>query len=372
MSRVVLFDAEYEAEAIKAAVSGFLDVFHTDWKAKTVLIKPNMLSDYPPERHVTTHPSVIRQLVSMLLERGAEVIVGDNPGISGYGSNKRCAQGTGILDASLGRYRNIALDVVQVEIDSANVDSVPVSKIVLDADIVISVPKFKTHVLTTLSGAIKNHYGIVVGAQKTRMHVAGARPADFAKILVDIYAVRPPDLVLIDAVQALEGLGPVGKRTRHIGRLIGADDGVAADAVMARMMGISPKQVDHVRIAAERGLGSIDLADMELDGEVEPVPGFLLPWQVDTLNPRRLTNTRSVFRFLSKPRLKVVSSRCSACGLCVEKCPVGAVTLQKHARIDDKSCMRCFCCYEICPEDAIEIRGPLRHIIPSPDAGSGT
>lgn len=368
MNQVILLDAAYER--IDEAIELFLSAYEVAWSGKTVLVKPNMLSLYAPERHVTTNPAVIRSLVRNLMGRGSDVTVGDNPGIGGYGSNEHCARETGLFDASLGRYENIGLNAKRVDVGSRLVDSVSVSEKLLQVDYVISVPKFKTHILTTLSGAVKNHFGIIVGGEKARFHVKGQRPEDFDEILVDIYGIRPPDLVLVDAVVGLEGLGPVGTRTRHIGRLIGSNNGVAADVVMAEMMGVPPESIGHLRLASERNFGPIALSDIEVHGKLEPVQEFLLPWHVDRYSPRRLTYTRNAFRILTKTKLKVHGSRCSACGLCEEKCPVDAIEVDGKATIEQKNCVHCFCCYEICPENAIEVRGFVRHVIPAADKKS--
>src|SRR5512147_2302707 len=94
---VLIFDSDYSR--IGEAVEKILETFPFPWKGKRVLIKPNMLGPYPPLKGITTHPSLIRSLVKSLKRREAVCFLGDNPGLSGYAANERCAQITGLREA---------------------------------------------------------------------------------------------------------------------------------------------------------------------------------------------------------------------------------------------------------------------------------
>lgn len=90
-----------------------------------------------------------------------------------------------------------------VELDQPFKRKVAVFKDVLEADVYISVPKMKTHGLTRISGAIKNNYGLLTGAQKSWYHYYSVEPERFARILIEMFRLRPPDLVIMDAILAM-------------------------------------------------------------------------------------------------------------------------------------------------------------------------
>jgi len=280
--------------------------------------------------------------------------VGDNPGIRGYGMVARTAEVSGAAEAAGDCFANLTRRPRRVETPSRLVRWLSVSSEVLEADLWISVPKFKTHVSTVITGAVKNSYGILVGAEKARLHSIAPRPRDFGELLVDVYSVRPPDLVILDAVWGMEGNGPSAGRRREVGRLLASDSGGAVDLAMCHMMGIDPRRVHSQRYATERGLAPRSLSEVQVDGDLPVLEGFRLPSTLASLDPAGL-GQKVVFRFISRPRMRVDSGRCTACGSCVRGCPVGAVSLDKHPRFDHRRCIACYCCYELCPQGAVKI-----------------
>ena len=118
--------------------------------------------------------------------------------------------------------------------------TVSVSRMVLEADVLISLPKFKTHGLTVITGAIKNSYGILPGAQKAKLHQAAGSPDRFHEAVVEVFRLRVPDLFILDAVVGMEGNGPASPDLREIGLILASDNAVALDSVMAFMVGCDP------------------------------------------------------------------------------------------------------------------------------------
>jgi len=355
MSKVLILDcADYGF--VEDKINSVFEEFPREWDGKKVLVKPNMLCDRSPDQALTTHPSVVMAVTKWLLDAGAEVIVGDNPGAYGRQANERCARGSGIADAALGCYKNIANDGVAVEINSRFSDRLVVSREVLDADILISLPKFKTHVLTQITGAIKNMFGIVVGAEKGRLHAAANGYRNFAEALVDVYQIRPPDLALMDAVVGMEGNGPSSGNPKQVGKIIASDDGASLDAVMVTMMGKRPEKIPLLKFAHERGFGEIDVSKLEIIGELETLEGFRMPSTFSSHLFGRLAGNRLV-RFFIDPKPVILADKCKSCGICVKICPVQAMTMKGNIpEIDRETCIRCYCCQELCPNDAIELR----------------
>jgi len=357
---VLILDSDYSQT--DGAVEKILETFPFPWKDKRVLIKPNMLGPYPPHKGITTHPSLIRSLVKSLKKRGAVCFVGDNPGLSGYAANERCAQITGLQEAADGCFIYLGKDAVSVEAKSPWPGKVVVSKALFDCDFVINVPKFKTHLQTKITGAVKNMFGILVGAEKARVHMAASHPDEFAKALVGIYQIRVPDLTIMDAVVGMEGNGPSGKDLRHIGKILASLNGVALDGVMVSMMGAVPGKIEILRTARETGLGEIDPRKMHTLGNFEPLPKFKMPWTFASEGRIGKILNRVFYRPLVKPRLKFRKDLCTQCAVCARHCPAQALTMEEVPRLDEKKCIACYCCYELCSSQAIELKGLMRQI----------
>ena len=353
-SRVVIAEATYETAA--GVIESLIDRFAISWTGKRVLLKPNMLAGWPPERAVTTHPAIVKAVIQSLERRGARVIVGDNPGSAAYGDARRAAEVSGLRAAAGSRWVELATSPVEVAVSSRFFPRLAVSREVLEADLIVNLPKLKTHMQTTLSGAVKNMFGILVGSQKARVHNVCARGADFAEAIVDIYGIRPPALSIMDAVVGMEGNGPAGGRPRTINRIIASEHGVAVDGVFAAMIGLNPDKVGILRVARGRGLGAVDVSDMDVEGEIPHLRRFKLPMNVvgEDLVSRI---SAPIMRRVGTPRFRLRQDACTKCGTCAKGCPTGAITLDPYPTWNYKRCIGCYCCYELCEQDAIRLAG---------------
>ncbi len=321
------------------------------------MIKPNVLRSSEAIEGIVTHPSVLRAVVEKVETLcPASIIVGDNPGMFSYGDNEESFSKTGLMEAALGRYQNIGLDSLKIDFDPGFMPAVSVSRAVMEADVVISLPKFKTHGLTVITGAVKNSYGILPGAQKAMLHKAAGSPARFHELMVEVFRLRVPDLFIMDAVVGMEGNGPASPELRDIGLVLASDNGIAMDSVVASLMGCDPARLRFLQKARELGLGDFDPAGIEVIGELNPIPGFKLPPLggeaiIDNPAMQQLIESRVVLRPKADPEL------CTGCGTCVEHCPVLALTMVEAIPIvDSGACISCFCCQEMCPEKAIALR----------------
>lgn len=354
MHRVLIHPATYEN--VRPAVDRAFELFPLALRGKKVLIKPNVLRASEPREAIVTHPAVLRAVVEKAESLGpASLIVGDNPGLFGYGDNEECFRKTNLMEAAGGHYVNIGNEAVRRDFNPAYMPSVTVSKAALDADVLISLPRFKTHGLTVISGAVKNSYGLLPGAQKAKLHRAAGNAERFHEMLVDVFRLRVPELFIMDAVVGMEGNGPASPDLRDIGLILASDNAVAMDAVVAAMMGCDPARLGFLRKAKEAGLGDYDLRRIDVVGELKRVPDFKLPPISGEVNLGNETIQQAIHRkTLVRPR--VDAELCTGCGTCVEVCAMEALSMDGELpRVDADTCISCFCCQEMCPVKAITL-----------------
>jgi uncharacterized protein (DUF362 family)/NAD-dependent dihydropyrimidine dehydrogenase PreA subunit len=355
MHRVMIHPATYES--CRSAVDRAFELFPQEIAHKKVVIKPNVLRASTTKEHIVTHPSLLRAVVEKVEEMSpAEIVVGDNPGIFSYGDNENSFEKTGLMDAAKGYYQNLGDNIQQLVFNPDFMAEVGVSKKILDADILISLPKFKTHGLTVMTGAIKNSYGILPGAQKARLHRLAGTPERFHDVIVDVFRLRVPDLFIMDAVMGMEGNGPASPDLREIGLVLAADNGVAMDSVVARMMGLDPGRLGFLRRAKTLGLGDFESQSIQIDGDMQVLSNFKLP----PLGGEAIADNEMIQEFI-KTRAEVSPQadpeRCTACGICIDHCPVTALTLEENIPVVDAGvCITCFCCQELCPEKAMTLQ----------------
>ncbi|MDX9786164.1 MAG: DUF362 domain-containing protein [Desulfobacterales bacterium] len=355
MYRVMIETASYDD--VRRAVDRAFTLFPLKVAEKTVLVKPNVLRASSAQEGIVTHPALLRAVVEKLETMNpAAIVVGDNPGAVGYGANEASFEETGLMAAAKGYYHNIGNDSRKVAFDSRFMEAVSVSTAVLNADIIISLPKFKTHGLTVMTGAIKNSYGMLPGAQKANLHKLAGTPARFHDLIVEVFRLRIPDFFIVDAIVGMEGNGPASPDLRQIGRILASDNAVALDAVIATMMGMAPERLPFLCKAAREGLGAIDLSKISIIGELQPIPNFKLPPLsgeaiLNNSSLQQLLRSKTVVRPHADPDL------CTACGTCIDQCPVSALSMRENLpRVDEARCITCFCCQEICPEKAMVLR----------------
>ncbi len=355
MYRVMIQPSDYAN--ISKAVERAFELFPVQIKARKVLIKPNVLRSSDVNEGIVTNPALLRAVVEKVETlKPASLIVGDNPGLMSYGANEQSFEKTGLMDAAKDYYRNIGNESAEIKFNPEFMPSVSVSRAVMDADVIISLPKFKTHGLTVITGAIKNSYGIMPGAQKAALHKAAGNPARFHDVIVDVFMIRPPDLFIVDAVVGMEGNGPASPDLRDIGLTLASDNAVALDSVIATLMGCDPAQLLFLQKAKKSGLGDYDMNKIEIIGQLNPIPNFKLPpMSGDAIFSNLTIQEIMTQKIMLRP--KVDGDLCSGCGTCVDQCPVSALSMADSLpQVDPEKCITCFCCQEMCPEHAITLR----------------
>lgn len=324
--------------------------------ASKVLVKPNLLMAKEPEFGIDTHPEVVRAVIKVLKEIDCKIFVGDGPSV----------WGNQIENADEVYSRSGVKRVCEEEkVEIVNFykrrwrGKFPLTTWLDNCDYLINVPKFKTHDLTILSGAIKNLFGLVSGTYKTELHKNYFNIGDFSKILVDIYQEAKPALTIVDGIVAMEGDGPATSgKLRNLNLLLASPDCVSLDSAMALIMGLEPFAILSTKEAARRGLGIADINSIEICGEkleeITPEP-FLLPTtSIKKKIPLPVINlAKKLIRYYPC----VEQDNCTKCAACIEACPNKIVSMKNNRIVFDYAkCISCFCCQEACPASAIKVK----------------
>ncbi|MCK8816041.1 DUF362 domain-containing protein [Natroniella sulfidigena] len=352
------YEPKLAIEKVREALTK-LQVEQLVTRGDTVLLKPNLLSPHPPQAGITTHPVVVEAVIRYFQELGAEVKVGESSGgmMVNQSLTEQAFQKTGVLAVcqKLG-VEVINFDRISTEIVSSDEYDFPLPQILLEADLVVSLPKLKTHSLTLFTGAIKNLYGCIPGMKKVEYHRSCPHPVDFSELIVDIFELVKPDLAVMDGIVGLEGNGPGATGdTCQVGVILAAQDLVALDTVAASYLGYTENQVPITRIAAERGLGSNNLQQIKIVGNFQPSQReYRLPSNaLLSLLPNWLLEP--LFgSLLSQPVIN--QQECIECQRCVESCPQDVIVDREGLEIEEKDCIKCLCCQELCPQEAITVR----------------
>lgn len=245
----------------------------------TVLLKPNFIAPRSRRHATQTDPAVILETARLLKDFGARPFVGDSPAWSNVFACVKALR----MDDEL---KQMGVPVRQLDKPKAcrigmMRTRVGISSVALDADVIINLPKFKTHQQLVATFAVKNMFGCVAGKRKAIWHFAkGGREHDFCTMLIDIYRHLAPALTIIDAVTVMDGPGPIRGRARPLGYLIGGADPMSLERVCCGLVNLDPRQLPIVRAAKRIGFGPSDNEDIEVLGDdlpQQPSMDFALP-----------------------------------------------------------------------------------------------
>lgn len=357
---------DYENENVQRAIDDLFELCGGIGRfvapGDRVLIKVNLLMKRTPDRATTTHPAVARAIVRAVQQAGGEAILCDSPG--GPYTHGMLA---GVYEAC--GMKQVAEETGCVLNDDFSVmtrtwpEGFAARKLdllgVLDkVDKVITVGKLKTHGLTTMTGCVKNLFGVIPGTVKVEYHARYQDVGLFSDMLLDICAAVKPCFAILDAVIGMEGEGPSGGRPRLIGALLGGENPHAVDVIGAKLIGLEPAQVTTLEAAMRHGV----LPETEVMGDaIEPLiqKDFDIPMKQRRSSLVRLVNMLPQFL---RPRPVFTHRQCDGCGVCMRSCPAKAISMNDSRRpqVDLGACIRCYCCQELCPKTDIEVkRNPI-------------
>jgi uncharacterized protein (DUF362 family)/Pyruvate/2-oxoacid:ferredoxin oxidoreductase delta subunit len=363
--------SSYESAALNRAVAEAVELSGMpEVKGKSVLLKPNILSAALPEKAIATRGELLASFARLLKSRGAaRIMAGESPG---FHSQDFAARKSGIRDACEAEGVEWIDFSEGIEVDcpeGRRVKRFTVAAALKEADMLVSLPKLKTHGLMRYTGAIKNLFGLVPGLSKSGFHLRFPDPKDFGAMLVDLAIAAKPAFCLMDAVVSMEGEGPANGRPVDTGLLLASRDPLALDWVASSVIGYDPFELPYLVDAASRGPWISGPEDIEIKGlsisEARPASFELVPLRSNTMfvTNRLPVLLRRLLRNVTVARPFFDHAKCVRCGDCVNICPAKALdfvpdlgaTRGKRIRIDYEKCIRCYCCHEICLEDAIRL-----------------
>ena len=273
-SRVAVLVADQYSQKLDEVLRTGLRPFALDVREKTVLLKPNLV-DYIPGDAINTHPALVLAAVEAFRRLGAKsVVVAEGPG---HQRDTQLVLSQSGYEESLGYEGIRVVDLNRDELihtplaaNYSGMKQLWLPRTVLMADFLVSMPKIKTHHWSGVTLAMKNMFGIVPGTRygwpKNILHWKGIQES-----ILDVCATVPIHFVIADGIIAMEGNGPLNGNPRPLGRIVLADDPVAADATCARLMGFEPSRIVHI-CESGRFLGHADPMRIDQVGETVAVP----------------------------------------------------------------------------------------------------
>lgn len=335
-------------------------------KDSKVLLKPNFLSAVEKGSPVITHYAVFEAVVRILKEYSNNIVFGDSPG---FDDPRRAAEKSGLMEVA-NRYGVKFVDFnegVHVELENPLMYKFwNIAKAAYDADVVITLPKLKTHAMMYYTGAVKNQFGCVPGTQKASWHTKLPDAVNFSKMLLDLNDVVKTSFAILDGIIAMEGNGPRNGTPRRMNTIIMGKSLTAVDATAVRLIGYEDVlTVPFLKVAHDVKWGAVVPEEIEILGEkIEDMKcrGFKLSRNAKIIN--FLTPSLNNFvASLTAPDPVLVHDKCISCKKCDEVCPEKSKVIsfiEVNGKVvptwNYRNCIRCFCCQELCPKGAIVIR----------------
>jgi len=222
-----------------------------------VLLKPNLLTGARPGKECVTRPEMVYCVAQLVQEAGGEPFLGDGPA---FGSAYGVAKANGLLPF----IEALNLPIVEFhgkryQTVSDTFDHLRLSKEAMAADVVINLPKVKSHVQLTLTLGVKNLFGCVPGKMKAWWHMEAGKDRDrFGEMLVETARAINPNLTILDGIIGHEGNGPSGGEPRFLGLLAASADVFALDRAVVEVLAADPAAIPTIAAAERLGLSNLE------------------------------------------------------------------------------------------------------------------
>jgi len=383
MTAVALLKCDdYRLPTMKAGIAeGFshIGVELSVFEDKRVLLKPNLLNASPLERAVVTHPEFFRAVVQLVKAHGGRPIMAESPAFQPLSKVMKKTGYDRVIEEEGCDVADPNQTAVLFYEGPAQYRRFEVTKALFDTDVVVNLPKFKTHGLTYITGAVKNSFGLIQGLTKSQWHLKARSSEAFSNLLLDLNlsfakAFDPPKRIIhvMDAITGLEGEGPgASGRPRQIGAIVIGEDAVAVDSVAVSLVGLDKRKVHTLRLGEERAVGTASLEKIRVKGsqfEDFHIRDFVPSRSTTGSHMERWPLNTKTLKNLLTERPVPLKGPCTLCYQCKSICPGGAISREDgHSGVplyDHDRCIRCYCCMEICPEAAITLkRGKLQWLM---------
>lgn len=370
MSKVSIYEStEYNSSIIEENVSkifndlgGIENLIKPNQK---VFLKLNALMPILPEAGITTHPEFLRGVIKVIKKITKNIYVGDNPAtkelettMKKNGTYQVCIEENVIIP------NNKETTFIKNE-EGKIFNNFEVSKVMVECDVLINLPKLKTHGLAYMTIAEKNLFGLIVGLNKAQWHVKAQSPLEFAQMLSDLYGAilntfKEKKLIhIVDGILGLEGDGPgTGGKSRKANIILGSLDGIALDRVACEIVGLNHQKFITNIVANRNKLGENDLNKITILGD------DIKKWKsLKFIEPEKIAKNGYLLKLIQIQAVKnsllehpvIDPEKCIKCGECAKICPPKALTFEKGKipKLNKGVCIRCWCCAEVCPEAAI-------------------
>lgn len=233
-----------------------------------VVVKPNAGHVAPPESSVNTSPALVAAVIKELRKAHPKEIILAEASAIGC-DTLECLKASGIgktaEEAGVDRIIDIKRDqdLIDMPIRDARSDLTKVSlpRFLIEADHIVNLPIFKSHVSMIFTCALKNIKGVVQDKVHYLMH-----QTNLAAAMMDLWSVVRADLTIADLIRPMEGFGPHTGRAADFGCIVAGKDPLTVDVTACRMVGLDIDKVDYFEAASERGLGTMEESKMEIRG----------------------------------------------------------------------------------------------------------
>lgn len=347
-----------------------IDVDVRSFRKARVVVKPNLLMPARDEKAIVTHSEFFKAVVQIVKENGGTPVLAESPAIHSLARVVKKTHYADVVESEGVEMANPNQTGALYYDDAKKFKHFDISSAYFDADIILNLPKFKTHGITYITGGVKLLFGAIPGVEKSKMHLRAPTPEEFSEFLLDLYgamtdglAPKKPIIHIMDAitVQEGEGPGPAGK-PRQLEAVLASKNGIAIDYVATMIAGLDVEKALTVSRGFYRDYGVSSPDDIDVVGDkisalrvddFEPATGSsifsnVFRWPFNTPTVKNL--------FLDRPVPR--EGTCTLCYQCKKICASGAISEsngnKKTPQYNYNVCIRCYCCLEICPEAAIE------------------